>query len=164
MAIVIRKALLADLEAITGIYNDAIVHTTATFDTEEKSVSDMLSWYAKHDDKYCLFVADENGTIGGWGSLSRWSDRCAYDDTAELSVYVHKDYRGRGLARQLMQAVLDVGKANGVHSVLSRITTDNTISIHLHDLFGFEHVGTLREVGRKFGRLLDVLMLQKILS
>src|SRR5438552_3738830 len=92
----IRRAQLADLEAITDIYNDAILNTTATFDAEPKSPADRLKWFRAHDERHPILVAVEHGKVAGWSSLSKWSDRRAYDHTAETSFYVKAEFRGRG--------------------------------------------------------------------
>ena len=156
----IRKAELKDVPAITNIYNDAILHSTATFDTEVKSIDNRIVWFHEHPDKYPIVVAEEYGEVVGFASMTRWSDRAAYDDTAEISIDIHADFRGKGLGNQLMQAIIQKGKEGGLHCVLSRITEGNDMSIHLHKKYGFETVGVLREVGRKFNRLLDVTMMQ----
>ena len=83
----------------------------------------------------------------GWASLSVYSDRCAYADTAELSVYVKESFRNSGIGKELMQAVLEEGKKAGLHTVISRIAGDNNISINLHHQFGFEDIGVMKEVG-----------------
>jgi len=158
----IRKAQETDLPAITDIYNDAIRHGTATFDTEEKTLENRRHWLGQHSQKYPVVVALQNETVVGWASLSRWSERAAYDDTAEISVYIHRDFRSMGIGRQLMQQVLYEGKQGGLHTVISRITQGNEISIHLHTQMGFETVGVLRQVGKKFGQLLDVTLMQKM--
>lgn len=158
----IRKAQETDLPAITDIYNDAIRHGTATFDTEEKTHENRRLWLAQHSQKYPVVVALINETVVGWASLSRWSERAAYDDTAEISVYIHRDFRGRGIGRQLMQQVLEQGRQGGLHTVISRITQGNEISIYLHTQMGFETVGVLKQVGKKFGQLLDVTLMQKM--
>ena len=158
----IRKVQETDLPAITDIYNDAIRHTTATFDTEQKTLDNRKQWLEQHSQKYPVVVAALNEKVIGWASLSKWSERAAYDDTAEISVYIHPDFRGKGIGRQLMQQVLHDGKKGGLHTVLSRITQDNEISIHLHKEMGFKIVGTLKQVGKKFGQLLDVTMMQKM--
>ena len=87
----------------------------------------------------------------------------AYDNTAEISVYIHPEHQGKGLGKQLMKAVLEQGKQHGLHTVLSRITEGNDKSIYLHNELGFNMVGVLKEVGIKFGRTLDVTMMQKML-
>jgi L-amino acid N-acyltransferase YncA len=158
----IRHAKLEDLESITEIYNDAILKTTATFDTEQKTVEEQKSWFAQHGPKYPILVAEADGSVAGWGSLSKWSDRCAYADTAEISLYVAEHYQGKGVGKKLMQAIMDEGRKVGHHSILSRIAEGNDASVRLHESFGFEHVGIMKEVGRKFGKLLDVFLMQKI--
>lgn len=158
----IRPATEADLQAINDIYNDAAIKTTATFDTEPKSMTDRRKWFAAHGNLHPILVAEEDGRVVGWASMSRYSDRSAYDGTAEASLYVAEECRGRGIGRQLFEAILAAGKNAGLHTVLSRITADNTISIRLHEQFRFRNVGVLREVGCKFGRLLDVVIMQLV--
>lgn len=158
----IRTATLQDLDAITAIYNNAILTTDATFDTEPKSVKEQRTWFINHDAKHPLLVAEEGHMVIGWASLSPWSDRCAYRNTAETSVYVHQERRGKGVGEELLRAVMDEGEKAGIHTVIALITASNEASLNLHRAAGFVHVGTLREVGDKFGRLLDVYMMQLI--
>ena len=96
--ITIRRAELADLEAITAIYNEAILTTTATFDTEPKSACEQLPWFRSHGERHPILVADRDGTVVGWAALSKWSERRAYDDTAETSFYVAPRTVARGSA------------------------------------------------------------------
>jgi phosphinothricin acetyltransferase len=162
MASEIRKAIYTDVPAITGIYNEAILTTTATFDTEPKTTAAQRKWFKTHGPKNPILVAVEGGKIIGWASLSEYSDRCAYSGTAELSVYVKEKFRNRGIGRKLMQAVLEEGKKAGLHTVISRIAGGNDVSIHLHRQFDFADIGTMKEVGNKFGQLLDVSLMQKM--
>ena len=159
----IRKATEQDLHAITEIYNEAILYGTATFDTELKSLNNRRLWLRQHSDMYPALVAETREGVVGWGSLSRWSDRCAYDSTAELSIYFHTDHRGKGYGKVLMRELLEAGKKGGLHTVISRITQGNDASIYLHTLYGFTTIGVMKEVGKKFGQLLDVTMMQKML-
>jgi L-amino acid N-acyltransferase YncA len=92
--------------------------------------------------------------------MTRWSDRAAYDDTAEISIYIIPQQHNKGLGNLLMQAIIEKGKQGGLHCILSRITEGNDKSIYLHQKFGFEMVGVLKEVGKKFGNILDVTILQ----
>ena len=158
----IRKALIKDLKAITEIYNDAVLKTDATFDNSPKTIKEQRTWFDEHGQHNPVLVAEIDGKVRGWASLSKWSSRCAYAATAEVSIYIAEEYRNKGLGKLLMQAILDAGKKAGLHTVLSRITGGNQTSVHLHKLFGFEHIGVMREVGSKFGRLLDVIMMQKV--
>ena len=156
----IRPANLSDLPSITEIYNEAIINTTATFDTEIKSHEEQIIWFEKHGPSFPVLVAEYENKVVGWASLSRWSDRCAYDSTAEVSFYVSPDFQGRGIGRQLLEIITLEGKKAGLHSILSRISEGSMASIHLHESLNYRHVGVLKEVGRKFGKLLDVYMMQ----
>ena len=160
----IRTATIDDIIGITDIYNHAILNSTATFDTEPKTLQQQKHWFESHNKNYPVVVAvDSSKNIAGWASLSRWSDRCAYDATAELSVYVRHTQRGKGIGKALMQEIIIQGKQGGVHTILSRIVDGNAVSISIHQAFGFFEIGTMKEVGFKFGKRLDVLMMQKIL-
>lgn len=158
----IRPATENDVAAITEIYNDAVLNTSATFDTEIKSVESQQDWFRQHDASHPVMAAEINGTVIGWASLTKWSDRCAYDSTAEVSVYVHKDFRNQGIGKRLLELLTLEGEERGLHTLISRITEGNEQSIYLHEQLGFEHIGVMKEVGRKFGKLLSVYMLQKV--
>ncbi len=153
-----------DLPAITEIYNDAIRKTVATFDTEPKSHEEQKLWFDAHGTNYPIIVADTDGAVVGWASLSHYSDRCAYSETAEVSVYVAEPHRGKGIGRQLLQELVERGKETALHVLIARIAGGNEVSIHLFEAYGFTHVGILREVGRKFGKLIDVYIMQKLLN
>lgn len=162
MTVTIRQAEREDVPAITVIYNEAILTTEASFDTEPKTLEEQNAWFISHDSRHPIMVAEQDGTVTGWASLSDWSDRCAYANTAEISLYVIEDRQGKGTGKKLMEAIITEGQKAGLHAVVARIVAGNDISIHLHESFGFEHVGIMREVGWKFGRLLDVVLMQKI--
>jgi L-amino acid N-acyltransferase YncA len=160
----IRKATMEDLAAITEIYNDAILQTVATFDTEPKSMEEQTTWFANHDLSNPIFVAEQDGLVAGWASLSKWSDRCAYSGTAEISLYVRKEHRRKGIGRELLKQIVKEGQKNGLHTLIARITEGNEPSINLFKHERFEVVGIMKEVGRKFGKLLDVYIMQRILE
>lgn len=160
--ITIRPATEKDVPRITEIYNDAILHTTATFDTEMKSLEDRMDWFLSRTNIHPVIVAEKEGVVIGYASLSRWSDRAAYDSTAETSLYVHKDFRKQGVGKQLLEVLVLEGEQLGLHSLIARITHGNEQSVYLAERLGFSVIGTLREVGVKFGAYLDVHMLQKV--
>ena len=147
---------------ITSIYNEAILHTVATFDTEPKTFEEMKTWFKKHDQKHPLLVAEQKGLIVGWASLSEWSDRCAYSETAEISLYVRKEHQGSGIGRKLLQEIMPEGQKMGLHTVIARIAEGNERSINLFKSEKFENIGVMKEVGKKFGKRLDVFLMQKI--
>jgi phosphinothricin acetyltransferase len=160
----LRPATDADLPAITRIYNDAIANTVATFDLETKSVDEMDLWLRKHGDRYPVAVCLSLGRIVGYASLNEYSPKKAYAATAEVSVYIAPDSRGEGYGRTLLGAIIEAGARKGIHSMIARITEGNDISVHLFKEFDFRHVGRLKEVGTKFGRLLDVDIYQRIMD
>jgi phosphinothricin acetyltransferase len=147
---------------ITEIYNEAIKTTTATFDTESKTIEEQHRWFADHGAKNPIMAAEQDGQIIAWGSLSKWSDRCAYTDTAEVSLYVTEPHQGKSIGTQLLTQLLKEGARQGLHAVIARITEGNTHSLSLHESLGFFPIGVMKEVGVKFGKRLDVHLLEKI--
>lgn len=163
-SILIRRAELDDLPALTEIYNEAILTTTATFDLEPKTVDQRREWLLNRGERHPVLVAVCQGAAVGWASISRWSERAAYDDTGETSFYVKSEFRGRGIGRALKEAIIAEARRLRFHSLIARVAEGSEASLHLNESAGFARVGTLREVGRKFGRLLDVHIMQKMLD
>src|SRR5437588_3894570 len=160
----IRVATEDDLPAITAIYNEAILTTTATFDTEPKTLEDRLQWFKAHDDRHPILVAVADGQVAGWASLTRWNPRKAYDDTAETSFYVKAEHRGCGIGWRLKQAITQEAQRLKFHTLIAQVAEGSDESLHLNAKAGFRTVGTLKEVGHKFGKLLDVHILQKVFA
>ena len=160
----IRRARDDDAEAIAHIYNEAVLTTTATFDTEPKTAQERRRWLRSHDERHPVLVALLDDRIIGWASLTAWSDRPAYSDTAETSFYVDSKHRGHGVGRKLKETIIAEARRRGYHSLIARVTEGSAESMHLNQSMGFVHVGTLKQVGSKFGRLLDVHILQKMLG
>lgn len=164
LAVTIRRAARADVPAIRDIYNEAILNSTATFDTEPKTLEERWQWFDSHGERYPIIVAEMQGEVVGWASLSKWSERPAYDITAETSFYVKTGFRGCGIGRKLKLATIEEARRLQFHSLIARVVEGSEQSLYLNNEAGFVHVGTLKQVGRKFGKLLDVHILQKILS
>lgn len=158
----LRKAAIDDLAEITEIYNEAILNTTATFDTQPKTLAEQKIWFLSHQPKYPILIAEQDNLIVGWASLSKWSNRCAYSGTAEVSLFVRKEYRGKGIGRQLLKSLLEEGKTISLHTVIARLAGDNKASLSLFESEYFQKIGAMKEVGRKFDKLLDVHLMQKI--
>ncbi len=158
----IRAASIEDLEGITEIYNEAIKKTVATFDAEAKTLEGQKKWFMDHGPKNPIIVAEQDEGIVGWASLSKYSSRCAYSDTAEISLYVKEKFQGEGIGKQLMNSIVNEGEKVGLHVVIARITDGNETSITLHELVGFKHIGVMKEVGYKFGKRLDVHLMEKV--
>ena len=160
----VREASEADVPAILEIYNDAILNTIATFDTEPQTLEEKLAWFRETQHPYVVLVADRPGEVIGWASLRRFRQKAAYRYTAENSVYVRKDCFGEGIGAALMWRLVASGAANGFHTIIAGIAGDNPASVRLHERLGFEVVGTEREVGYKFERWVDVTWMQKMLG
>jgi len=164
MKLTIRPATLDDLRAVTDIYNQAVLHTNTTFDIGPKTLKQRKTWFSRHDSRHPVLVAQRDNRIVGWASLSPWSELPAYDDTAEISMYIREDCRGQGIGRELTGAILKAGKEAGLHTVISCITEGNAASLHLGKELGFRRIGVIKEAGRKFGKVLDVYLNQIMLN
>ena len=159
----LRAAREVDAEAMRAIYNVEVLHSTVTFDLVPRTLEEQRAWLAAHDGVYPAIVAVEGDTVVGFASLSSYRPRPAYSTTAEDSVYVAGDQRGRGIGKALLVEVVRLAAAHGFHAVVGRIVGDHDASIALHRACGFELVGVEREIGRKFGRWLDVAIMQLLL-
>lgn len=160
----IRPAELTDAPALMAIYNPVVETSTATFDLVPRTLEEQREWLADRSGARIVLVAeDEQGTVVGYAALSPYRDRAAYSTTVEDSVYVHDEHHGRGIGRLLLEAIVDAARAHGFHAVMARIVADHEASIALHAVCGFEVVGHEREVGRKFGRWLDVTLMERLL-
>ncbi|UCH10154.1 MAG: N-acetyltransferase [Fidelibacterota bacterium] len=162
--LVFAPAIQEDLESITEIYNQAILHTTATFDTQPISLDEQRLWFKQHGDSYPILVARMNNRVMGWAALSPWSDRCAYETTAEVSIYIRDEFQGRGVGARLLKVLLESGRQKGLHLAVARIVEGNPASLRLHHRAGFRNVGTMTEAGCKFERYLDVIIMEKLLD
>jgi L-amino acid N-acyltransferase YncA len=160
----LRLAEIDDAEAIRSIYNLEVTRSTVTFDLVPRSRDDQRAWIEEHGGAHPAIVAvDESGEIVGFGSLGPYRPRPAYATSVENSVYVHGDHQRRGIGRALLQELLRLGTAHGFHAVFARIVDGHQASIALHEACGFFTVGVEREVGRKFGRWLDVVVMERLL-
>ncbi|HEX6235687.1 MAG TPA: GNAT family N-acetyltransferase [Acidimicrobiales bacterium] len=164
IVVTLRPARPGDAEATRQIYNVEVTTSTATFDLVPRSLDEQRRWLGARSGAHAVVVAeDASGTVVGFGSLSPWRDRPAYATSVEDSVYVHRDHRGRGVGRALLAELVRVATAHGFHAVFARIVGGHESSIALHRALGFQIVGTEHEVGRKFGRWLDVVVMELLL-
>ena len=163
MAVMIRLVEQRDAEAIRSIYNAEVGESTVTFDLVPRTLDEQVEWIDDHTGARPAIVAvDVGGEVVGFASLSPFKERPAYATTVEDSVYVRRDRRGEGIARALLEELLRLAAEYGFHSVIARIVGGHEASIALHERCGFTIVGTEREVGRKFGRWLDVVEMQRM--
>lgn len=160
----VRLAELDDAEAIRAIYNLEVAQSTVTFDLVPRSLEAQREWIVDHDGAHPAIVAvADSGEVVGFGSLGPHRPRPAYATSVENSVYVRRDQQRRGVGRALLNELLRLGTAHGFHAVFARIVDGHRASIALHEACGFFTVGVEREVGRKFGRWLDVVVMERLL-
>ena len=160
----VRRAQLTDAPAIREIYNLEVTTSTVTFDLVPRGLEEQQEWIAARSGAHAAVVAVADEEVVGFGSLSPYRDRPAYSTTVEDSVYVRRDRQGQGTGKLVLGELVRLATLHGFHSVMGRIVGGHDASIALHRALGFELVGTEREVGRKFGRWLDVVVMQRLLS
>lgn len=161
----IRLAAPADAEAIRAIYNHEVTAGAATFDLVPRTPAEQRAWLDDHRGAHpAVVAADEpGGAVLGFGALSPFRERPAYATTVEDSVYVDRGHQGRGIGRLVLDELVRLAARHGFHTVIARVVGHNEASVGLHRACGFELVGVEREVGRKHGRWLDVVELQRML-
>ena len=162
--ITIRAAAPADLGAINDIYNHYVLHSTCTYQEEPEPLESRRQWFQHHGDRHPVIVAEVDGQVIGWGSLSPYHARSAYRHTVENSVYVHHRHHRRGIGSRLLQELITRARGLGHRAIIAGIDADQPASIALHAKFCFEEVGHLRQVGFKFGRWLDVIYMELLLK
>lgn len=162
----IQDATATDLPAILAIYNDAVENTTAIWNETLVDLSNRQAWFAERSAAgFPVLVAhDAAGMVVGYASYGTWRAIEGFRHTVEHSVYVRSDQRGQGLGPQLMQALIKRAQAAGLHVMVAAIESGNSASIRLHERLGFVTSGQMPQVGRKFGRWLNLTFMQLMLS
>jgi len=165
METIIRQATVNDMQGILDIYNDAIINTTAVYQYETHTLAMRVEWFEDKVKKDIpVWVADVNGHIAGFASYGPFRAWQAYKYTIEHSVYVHPNFRRQGIAKILLQQLIDDVRQKPIHTIIAGIDADNAGSINLHQQFGFEETAHFKQVGYKFGKWLDLKFFQLILQ
>lgn len=159
-----RLASRDDLQQIQDLTNWAIVHTTANLDLKPHSYEEISAWWNHHNTEYPVWVLEANGHFAGWASLSPFSPKAGYRRMVENSIYIHPDFQGKGLGSACLRFLIQEARGLGYKQVIAKITAENDLSIHLHKRYGFVETGRLFESAEKFGKILDVVILQKKLG
>jgi L-amino acid N-acyltransferase len=162
--VALRLARLDDADAIRQIYNAEVSTSTVTFDIVPRTLDEQRAYLSERSGAHAVIVANRGGQVVGFGALSPWRTKPAYATSVEDSVYVHREHQSGGIGRTLLGELVRVATAHGFHAVFGRIVGGHEASIRLHEALGFEVVGVEREVGRKFGRWLDVVIMQRLLN
>lgn len=161
----IRPATPDDLTGILAITNDVIANSTAIYNDRTETLEDRRTWYeARVKLGYPVLVADAGGGIAGFASFGDFRSWPGYRYTVEHSVHVHCDFRGQGLGSSLVRALVPLAQGLGKHVMIAGVDAENLASIRFHERLGFERAALFREVGRKFGRWLDLVLLQRFID
>ncbi|EPD79442.1 hypothetical protein HMPREF1477_01071 [Veillonella sp. HPA0037] len=155
--LVIQSITKNNISACLAIYNYEVIHGVATLDLEPRTLEEWHEWYNAHSDEHHpIIVGTIDDVVVGYASLSPYRLKDAFKSTVELSIYIHQDYRGQGVATQLMERILEMAKEDTMlHNVVSVITAGNEESTKLHNRFGFTYCGLTPEVGFKHGKYQD---------
>src|SRR5262244_1721466 len=162
-ALTIRDATLADAEAIRRIYNEGIEDRVATLETETRTAAERREWLAARGARHPVLVAEIDGAAAGWASLNRFNARPVYDHVADLSVYVDRAWRGHGVGRALLGAVIERARLIGYHKIVLAAFPYNAAGMALYRSAGFTRVGVYREQGWLDGRWVDVIVMERLL-
>ena len=161
----IRPATTADTEAVAALWNALIRDTTVTFTHTEKTLAEVAETIAaRHRDGYTFLVAEQGGVIAGFATYAQFRGGDGYARCMEHSIHLQPLARGRGLGRALMQAVEAHALARGTHSMIAGVSGENATGIAFHTALGYRSIATVPESGFKFGRWLDLVLMQKFLD
>ena len=161
LTVALRSATRDDCPAINDILNHYVTTSTATFITEPQTLADRQEWLDGRASHHPVVVAHVAGRVIGWAALSTFRTREAYARTAELGVYVHRDYHRQGIGRLLVAELIGKARVAGLHVVVAGCCSESLASIALLEATGFRRVAHFHEVGFKFGRWLDVIFLER---
>ena len=162
----IRAARQSDLPALRDIYNYYVIHTPVCFDLEPRTMAQRQEWFDQFaaTGKYRCFVAARGDTPIGYACSAKFKEKEAYATTIETSIYLAPGEGGKGLGRRLYETLFEALKGEDIHRAFGGVTLPNEASVAVHKSVGFEHIGTYKEIGRKFGKFWDVALYLKNLD
>ncbi|WP_051030964.1 arsinothricin resistance N-acetyltransferase ArsN1 family A [Robertmurraya massiliosenegalensis] len=161
--VIIREAIFKDIESIRTIYNEGIEDRIATLEIDEKDPSYMKEWFIKHEGRYKIIVAEVGGEVVGWAALNPYNNRCAYSGVADLSVYISRNHRGKGIGTKLLKAIDNAAKTSGFHKIVLFTFPFNEMGQKLYVKNGYREVGTFKNQGVLDGKFVDVMAMEKLL-
>jgi phosphinothricin acetyltransferase len=160
----LRDATEDDAGEICVIYNQGIRDRVATLETEERTPEERRAWLAARGPRHPVVVAASDGAVVGWASLNVFNPRRAYEHVADFSVYVEREWRGRGVGRRLLEALVARARALGYHKLVLSAFPFNEPGIRAYRRAGFRDVGIYREQGLLDGRWVDTIVMEKIIE
>ncbi|OCW94986.1 phosphinothricin acetyltransferase [Macellibacteroides sp. HH-ZS] len=159
----IRDAVIGDANSICHIYNHYVLNTTVTFETSAITLEEMEKRIIDTTSIYPYLVYEHEGNVIGYCYVSSWKNRCAYNSTAESSVYLHKDFTRQGIGSKLYEALFKKLDKGSLHAIIAGVALPNEGSTRLHERFGFEKVAHFKQTGHKFNQWIDVAYWEIIL-
>lgn len=162
MEIRIRQASEHDLDSILNIYNQGIEDRIATLEENTKDIGYLKEWFNSHNDRYAVIIAEKENEIVGWTSLNPYSNRCAYAGVADLSIYIRRDHRGKGVGSLLLKEIERTAIQNGFDKIVLFTFPFNNLGQSLYKKSGYREVGIFKNQGKLDGRFVDVLIMEKI--
>ncbi len=165
MSVIIRSAKKKDLPSILKIVNFEIEHTTSIYDYEKRTLQNQTAWLEKKKlKKMPVIVAEENGSVVGFGTFGIFRPWDGYQFSVEHSIYMDKNLRGKGTGKIIMSELIDLAKKKGFRTMIAGVDANNARSIKFHTNFGFKEVGRFNQIGYKFEKWLDLIFLQLFLQ
>lgn len=158
-----RLASVKDLKSILKIYNQGIEDRIATLEEDQKDIEYMTEWFNNHNGRFAVKVIEKNNEIVGWASLNAYSNRCAYAGVADLSIYIRRDYRGRGVGSLLLKEIECSAKMNQFNKIVLFTFPFNNLGQGLYRKNGYREVGIFKNQGKLDGHFVDVMIMEKIL-
>jgi L-amino acid N-acyltransferase YncA len=159
-----RQASINDLESILNIYNQGIEDRIATLEEDQKDIEYMTQWFNSHNRRFAVIVIENNEEIVGWASLNPYSNRCAYAGVADLSIYIRRDYRGKGVGSQLLKEIEYTATLNQFNKIVLFTFPFNSLGQGLYRKNDYREVGVFKNQGKLDGRFVDVMIMEKILK
>ncbi|MGE9755084.1 arsinothricin resistance N-acetyltransferase ArsN1 family A [Bacillus inaquosorum] len=160
----IRTAKDTDLVRILDIYNQGIADRIATLELEEKDIVYMTNWFSNRSEKYKILVAEIDHCVVGWVSLNPYSHRSAYQGVADLSIYIDRNHRGKGIGKVLLSGIEKEAIQSGIHKIVLFTFPFNRLGQGLYTSMGYREVGVFKEQGKIDGHYVDVMAMEKILT
>jgi phosphinothricin acetyltransferase len=163
MTVTVQAASAADADAICAIHNQGILDRVATLDVTTRTPEGVRAWLTDRSPRHPVIVATVGAAVVGWASLNQFNPRPAYDHVADFSVYIAREWRGRGVGRQLLDRLIELAREIGFHKMVLSALTSNEAGIALYTRAGFAAVGVYREQGQLDGEWVDTLIMEKLL-
>lgn len=160
----VRRATEQDVSEITTIYNEGIEDRIATLETETKTDKYVMEWLFQRDKRYSVILLEENSQTVGWASINPYSHRCAYKGVGELSIYIKREYRGKGLGKKLLTYLENIGKQSGFYKFILFTFPFNNLGQGLYRRLGYREVGVFEKQGILDGKYVDIMVMEKLIS